>query len=247
LTNADYLASRCEQIDPLARIEDDAVLPGDPRDFDPAFADSDGANITNAVDGEVGIDTTHFSVIDANGIVVSWTSTIEGTWGSGITVPGYGFLLNNELTDFNFEPQKNESEDDFKPGANDVAPFKRPRSSMAPTLVFKGDDFVAAYGSPGGSTIINSVVNITVNLVDHSMSIQDAIDAPRISSGGGSISYEAFEADALEALTALGHTLRDEPGDIGSVQAVIVDPVTGMQYGGADSRRAGQVVGLPTP
>ncbi len=247
LTNADYLAPRCEQITTDARIEDDAVLPGDPRDFDPAFTGNNGANITNAVDGEVGIDTTHFSVIDANGNVVSWTSTIEGTWGSGITVPGYGFLLNNELTDFNFEPQFNDSAEDFKPGANDVAPFKRPRSSMAPTLVFKDDTFVGAYGSPGGSTIINSVVNITVNLVDHGMSIQDAIDAPRISSGGGSVSYEDFDAGALEALTALGHTLRDEPSEIGSVQAVIVDPVTGLQYGGADDRRAGTVVGLPTP
>lgn len=247
LTNADYLAPRCAQIAPDTRIDDEAVLPGDPRDFDPAFAGSNGATITNAVEGQSGIDTTHFSVIDVNGNVVSWTSTIEGTWGSGITVPGYGFLLNNELTDFNFLPQFDDSADDFKPGANDVAPFKRPRSSMAPTLVFKDDNFIAAYGSPGGSTIINSVVNITVNLVDHGMSIQDAIDAPRISSGGGSISYEDFDAEALEALTALGHTLRDEPSDIGSVQAVIVDPVTGLQYGGADDRRAGQVVGLPTP
>lgn len=247
LTNADYLAPRCDQIAIDSRIDDDAVLPGDPRDFDPAFASNNGATITNAVDGEVGIDTTHFSVIDENGIVVSWTSTIEGTWGSGMTVPGYGFLLNNELTDFNFEPQANSSADDFKPGANDVAPFKRPRSSMAPTLVFKDDKFIAAYGSPGGSTIINSVVNYTVNLIDHGMSVQEAIDAPRISSGGGTVSYEAFDADALEALRTLGHELRDDPSEIGSVQAVIVDPVTGLQYGGADDRRAGTVVGLPTP
>lgn len=247
LTNADYLAPRCAQITADARIADEAVLPGDPRDFDPAFGDANNANITNAVDGPVGIDTTHFSVIDENGNVVSWTSTIEGTWGSGMTVPGYGFLLNNELTDFNFVPQNNPDPDDFKPGANDVAPGKRPRSSMAPTLVFKDDKFVAAYGSPGGSTIINSVVNITVNLVDHGMSIQDAIDAPRISSGGGTVSYEAFSDESLEALRTLGHTLRDDPSDIGSVQAVVVDNETGLQYGGADDRRAGSVVGLPTP
>jgi len=247
LTNAEYLAPRCAQIATDTRIEDDAIVPGDPRDFDPAFAGSSSASITNAVEGPTGVDTTHFSVIDVNGNVVSWTSTIEGTWGSGITVPGYGFLLNNELTDFNFVPQAIDTAEDFKPGANDVAAFKRPRSSMAPVLVFKDDDFIAAYGSPGGSTIINSVVNITVNLIDHGMSIQEAIDAPRISSGGGTVSYEAFEAEALEALRTLGHTLRDEPRDIGSVQAVIVDPASKMQYGGADSRRAGTVVGLPTP
>jgi len=90
-------------------------------------------------------------------------------------------------------------------------------------------------------------VNITVNLIDHGMSIQEAIDAPRISSGGGTVTYEEFDAGALEDLRTLGHTLRDEPRDIGSVQAVIVDSATGMQYGGADDRRAGSVVGLPTP
>ena len=235
-----------------SRIADEEIVPGDPRAFDPAFPDiTEEANVGNAAEGEVGIDTTHFSVIDENGNVVSWTSTIEGTWGTGITVPGYGFLLNNELTDFNFVPQANDGAaegEDFAPGANDVAPGKRPRSSMSPTIVFGGGDFLAAYGSPGGSTIINSVVNTTVNLVDHGLSVQEAIDAPRISvtSPTGSVAYEAaFDATALEGLRTLGHTLRDAPGDIGSVQAVVVDPATGDQYGGADDRRAGTVRGLP--
>ena len=244
-----YLDPRCEQISADARIDDDAVVPGDPRPFDPDFG-GDAEEIGAATDGPTGIDTTHFTVIDANGNVVTWTSTIEGTWGSGITVPGYGFLLNNELTDFNFFPQENLDPADFAPGANDVGPFKRPRSSMAPTLVFAPEDagggFLAAYGSPGGSTIINSVVNVTANLIDHGLSIQDAIDAPRISTSGGSVSYEAgFDEDALETLRELGHELDDEPSDeIGSVQAVVVDPATGLQYGGADARRAGTVVGI---
>ncbi len=248
LLNADYLAPRCAQILVDQRIADDDIQPGDPRQFDPAFSTTAEATVTNGTEGTVGIDTTHFTVIDRNGNVVSWTSTIEGTWGSGITVPGYGFLLNNELTDFNFLPQADANPDDFKPGANDVAPGKRPRSSMAPTMVFRDDNFIAAYGSPGGSTIINSVVNITVNLIDHGMSIQDAIDAPRVSSSGGSIAYEAaFDTSALDQLTALGHTLRDSPSVIGSVQAVVVDQQNGAQHGGADSRRAGSVAGLPRP
>ncbi|MFK7853858.1 MAG: gamma-glutamyltransferase [Granulosicoccus sp.] len=244
LTNPDYLAERCSLISADTRIADETIDPGDPRQFDPAFAVENNASITAGNEGPVGIDTTHFTVIDGDGNVVSWTSTIEGTWGSGMTVPGYGFLLNNELTDFNFIPQAIDTVDEFRPGANDVAPGKRPRSSMAPTLVFRDGNFVAAYGSPGGSTIINSVVNITVNLFDHGMNVQEAINAPRISSGGGTVTYEAFDEATLTALTDLGHTLRDEPRDIGSVQAVFVDD-DGMVFGGADSRRAGTVVGIP--
>lgn len=248
LLNADYLEERCSLIATDARIDDESVVPGDPRLFDPAFAVQNEAQISNAAEGEVGIDTTHFTVIDENGNVVSWTSTIEGTWGSGITVPEYGFLLNNELTDFNFVPQANDTVEEFAPGANDVAPGKRPRSSMAPTIVLKDDAVVAAYGSPGGSTIINSVVNMTVNLIDHGLTVQEAIDAPRISSSGGTISFEeGFDEAALTALTTLGHTLRDDPSEIGSVQAITIEGSSGMVSAGADSRRAGTVEGLPRP
>ncbi|MFK8079921.1 MAG: gamma-glutamyltransferase [Granulosicoccus sp.] len=249
LLSPEYLAERCSLINTDARIAEEDVVPGDPRLFDPAFAVNNGSQVGTAEEGEVGIDTTHFTVIDANGLVVSWTSTIEGTWGSGITVPGYGFLLNNELTDFNSVPQANDSEENFAPGANDVAPNKRPRSSMAPTLVLNDGAFVAAYGSPGGSTIINSVVNMTVNLIDHGMTVQEAIDAPRISGGFGTVSYEeGFTEETLAGLRALGHNLRDEPSDgIGSVQAVTVQASTGLVSGGADGRRAGTVEGLPRP
>ena len=143
---------------------------------------------------EKGVHTTHFSVVDKHGNVVSYTTTIENTWGTGITVPGYGFLLNNELTDFNFDPTFNPVTGN--PGANDVAPFKRPRSSMSPTIMFRNGRPLAAYGSPGGATIINSVLNITLNLIDHGMSIQQAIDAPRLSvtSAAGTVSCEGTES-----------------------------------------------------
>jgi gamma-glutamyltranspeptidase / glutathione hydrolase len=200
--------------------------------------------------------TTHFSIVDRWGNVVSVTSTIEFTWGSGITVPGYGFLLNNELTDFNFLPAADAAEGN--PGANDVAPGKRPRSSMAPTILFKNGKPVAAYGSPGGATIINSVFNVTLNLIDHGMSMQQAIDAPRLSvthaagkiscEGGRDFMQPQFSVAAQDALRALGH---DGPGEIGtdgckesigSVQAVVIDLATGEHSGAADRRREGTVI-----
>jgi gamma-glutamyltranspeptidase/glutathione hydrolase len=213
---------------------------------------------------EKGVHTTHFSVVDKYGNVVSYTTTIENTWGTGITVPGYGFLLNNELTDFNFVPALNPATGN--PGANDVAPLKRPRSSMSPTIMFRNGRPLAAYGSPGGATIINSVLNITLNLIDHGMTIQQAIDAPRLSVTGaaGTVSCEGTEdfmvpeipIASQDALRNLGHlglggvaALGTDAclATIGSVQGVIVDLQTGKQYGGADQRREGTVIGLPRP
>jgi len=189
--------------------------------------------------------TTHYSVVDKSGNVVSFTTTIEAGWGTGIMVPGYGFLLNNELTDFNFG--LNPHPCFGGPGANDVQGGKRPRSSMSPTILLKDGEPIAAYGSPGGATIINSVINMTLNLVDHDMAIKDAVEAPRISvtSATGAISREAgFDPAVIAALQALGHTVNN-PGTIGNVNAVVIDLRTGKQYGAVDSSREGGLIGLP--
>jgi gamma-glutamyltranspeptidase/glutathione hydrolase len=187
---------------------------------------------------------------------VSYTTTIENTWGTGITVPGYGFLLNNELTDLNFVPTADPATGN--PGANDVAPLKRPRSSMSPTLLFRHGKPVVAYGSPGGATIINSVLNTTLNLVDHGMELQQAIDAPRLSVTGaaGAVSCEggqpfmqpALTAESFAALAALGHLMPAAgtcAATIGSVQGVAIDLRTGERWGGADQRREGTVIVVP--
>lgn len=213
--------------------------PGDPW----AYEETSGASA--AAELEESLHTTHFSVVDKWGNVVSYTTTIEDIWGTGITVPGYGFLLNNELTDFNMQPRADAAIGD--PGANDVAGGKRPRSSMTPTMLFRGDEPFAAYGSPGGARIINTVLGITLNLIDHQMSIQQAIDAPRISvtNPAGRVDLEPhFPQAAADGLAALGHPLNPRLV-IGSVQAVVIDLQTGKQYGGADSRREGTVIGLP--
>jgi gamma-glutamyltranspeptidase/glutathione hydrolase len=250
LLHPEYLATRAALIQADARI--DTPQAGDPLPWDSAVS----ARPQPSRARQESPHTTHFSIVDRWGNVVSVTSTIEFTWGSGITVPGYGFLLNNELTDFNFLPAAAAAAGN--PGANDVAPGKRPRSSMAPTMLFKNGKPVAAYGSPGGATIINSVFNVTLNLIDHGMSMQQAIDAPRLSvthaagriscEGGRDFMQPQFSVAAQDALRALGHNGLGETGtdgcqeSIGSVQAVVIDLVTGEHGGAADPRREGTVI-----
>ncbi|MDE1981456.1 MAG: gamma-glutamyltransferase [Betaproteobacteria bacterium] len=191
--------------------------------------------------GQEGLHTTHFSVVDAQGNVVSCTSTVEDAWGSGILVPGYGFLLNNELTDFNRVPRAGAQD----PGANDVRPGLRPRSSMAPTLVFRGDRWWLAYGSPGGVTIISSVLETTQALLDDALPADAAVRLPRyavLDAEGHTLVERELPRPLLEALTARGHLLKEADGPIGSVQVVGEDPVTHERWGAADPRRDGTVL-----
>ena len=242
LLSDEYAAERSALIDPFSR--QDFVEAGDPWPYD--SGDSKGKPNSAQQADEEGRNTTHFSIVDRDGNIVTWTSTIESGWGTGLMVPGYGFMLNNELTDFNSTPQYNPDPDNFNPGANDVAPGKRPRSSMAPTIIFDGKKPVAAFGSPGGSTIIWSVANMSLNLIDHEMVMQEAIDAPRIAqtSANGSTRRElGFSDMVLQELTDLGHTLR-APSVIGSVQTVIIDQQGQQQLGAADKRRIGGVVSV---
>lgn len=244
-----YLGPRRSAIRTDARIA--RPMPGEPWRCGGKATDA-GAPPRPVEEEKGGRHTTHFSVVDRRGNVVSYTTTIESTWGSGIMVPGHGFLLNNELTDFNFTPQFDRATGN--PGANDVAPFKRPRSSMAPTMIFSDGQPLVAYGSPGGATIINSVLNVTLNLIDHRMDIQRAIDAPRLSvtSPAGGVRCEpGFPQSSLRHLMMLGHRMPvadNTPScsaSIGAVQAVVIDLRTGAQFGGADPRREGTVVTLP--
>jgi gamma-glutamyltranspeptidase / glutathione hydrolase len=268
LIDSTYATIRGAPIKPDARITPNPVA-GDPRPYDvPCIAGGTRVAAVESFAGPGG-STTHFSVVDKWGNMVSYTNTIESSHGAGIFAgyyPGgctdlscfrsFGFLLNNELTDFNLTPSTNPFTG--QRATNDVAPDKRPRSSMTPTMIFNAaGEPVIAYGSPGGATIINSVFNVTLNLIDHGMTMQDAIDAPRLSvtAAGGAINidtgapgsaFTGFSPAALAGMRALGHTV-NAPADIGSVQAVVVDAQTGKQYGGADTRREGTVIGLPRP
>ncbi|MBK5502134.1 gamma-glutamyltransferase [Peribacillus sp. TH14] len=180
--------------------------------------------------------TTHFSVMDKWGNMVSYTTTIEQVFGSGIMVPDYGFMLNNEMTDFDATPG----------GVNQVEPGKRPRSSMSPTFILKDGQPFMAIGSPGGATIISSVSETIMNVIDHHMSIQEAILMPRIYSASyPTVRWEpGIEQNTRLELMAKGHVYEEQPQHIGNVQAVIFDYEHGKMYGGADNTRQGTVLGV---
>lgn len=199
-------------------IRDDAVLtsplaPGDPRD--PAACATSGTAAPTTYEGE---NTTHLTVADKWGNVVAYTLTIESTGGSGITVPGRGFLLNNELTDFSFAPANPAVHDPNLPG-----PGKRPRSSMSPTIVLdRHDRPVLALGSPGGATIITTVLQTLTGVVDRDLPLVEAIAAPRASQRNQTtteLEPGLWNSPLRAELEAIGHGFRQNP-EIGAATGV---------------------------
>ncbi|MFD9543273.1 gamma-glutamyltransferase [Streptomyces sp. NPDC060022] len=198
-------------------IKDDAVLtsplaPGDPRHPVPCAAGGTAAPTT--FEGE---NTTHLTAADKWGNVVAYTLTIESTGGSGITVPGRGFLLNNELTDFSFAPANPAVHDPNLPG-----PGKRPRSSISPTIVLEHGKPVLALGSPGGATIITTVLQSLTGHVDRGLPLVEAIAAPRASqrnSATTEIEPGLWDSKVRGELESLGHVFRLNP-EIGAATGV---------------------------
>ncbi|MFG3251656.1 gamma-glutamyltransferase [Streptomyces sp. NPDC048187] len=199
-------------------IRDDAVLtsplaPGDPRH--PGRCAGGGTAAPTTYEGE---NTTHLTTADKWGNVVAYTLTIEQTGGSGITVPGRGFLLNNELTDFSFAPANPAVHDPNLPG-----PGKRPRSSIAPTIVLdRHHKPVVALGSPGGATIITTVLQTLTGFLDRGLPLVDAIAAPRASQRNAAqteLEPGLYDSRLRAELEALGHSFKPNP-EIGAATAV---------------------------
>ncbi|WP_461021244.1 gamma-glutamyltransferase [Thalassiella azotivora] len=186
-----------------------------------------------------GVSTTHLTTADRWGNVVAYTLTIEQTGGSGIVVPGRGFLLNNELTDFSFTDTQG-GEDPNLPG-----PGKRPRSSMAPTIVLDDGRPVLALGSPGGSTIITTVLQVLVAHLDRGLPLLDAVAAPRATQRNtpAVVAEDGFPRADLEAL---GHRFT-ATGEIGAVAAVRVLPGGLLQAVAEPERRGGGSAGVVRP
>ncbi|MFJ1840723.1 MULTISPECIES: gamma-glutamyltransferase [unclassified Streptomyces] len=198
-------------------IKDDAVLtsplaPGDPGH--PADCRAGGTAAPTTYEGE---NTTHLTTADKWGNVVAYTLTIEQTGGSGITVPGRGYLLNNELTDFSFAPANPAVHDPNLPG-----PGKRPRSSISPTIVLRHGEPVLALGSPGGATIITTVLQSLIGTVDRGLPLVDAIAAPRASQRNAAtteLEPGLWNSPVRARLESLGHVFKLNP-EIGAATGV---------------------------
>jgi gamma-glutamyltranspeptidase/glutathione hydrolase len=226
LVSRDYLAARSRLISPDTTLN--GVEAGSPPGAAVALADTLTPDVPS---------TSHFVVIDRTGQVVTETSTIESSFGSGLMVNGY--YLNNELTDFSLAPER-----DGRPVANRVEPGKRPRSSMAPTLVYGPEGKLRlAVGAAGGATIPVQVLRVIIGVIDWKLTAGEALALPVLFAPGGSAVYvekgSALEA-MIPALKALGHsevTAREMP-----LKANAIEVVDGKLRGAADPRSEGAVV-----
>ena len=183
--------------------------------------------------------TTHFSIVDKEGNMVSLTYTLEWGYGSHIVVEGAGFLLNNEMGDFNAVPGVTDESGLIGTEANRIRPEKRMLSSMTPTIVARDGVPVFATGTPGGKTIINTTLQTILNIIDHGMTIAESIEAGRIHHqwlpDRTLMEERNFSPDTVAIYESLGHNVR-RIGSIGSAMGVYHDHDTGVFHGAADSR-----------
>lgn len=234
LLHPDYIEERRSLISLESVMED--IEPGDPWAYQEGTANYEAEASAHDSESSPG-ETTHFTVADRWGNVVSYTSTIEQIFGSGIMVPGYGIMLNNELTDFDAVPG----------GANEVQPNKRPLSSMTPTMVLEDGQPVLTLGSPGGPRIITAVLQVFLNIAEYDMDLQDAVAEPRIYNTHTTQTWweTGVPDDVRVYMTQMGHDFQTNPNSVGNVQSILIE--NGEFYGVADERRDGSAIGVNRP
>jgi gamma-glutamyltranspeptidase/glutathione hydrolase len=195
-----------------------------------------------------GDSTTHFSVIDGDGMAVSMTYTLERSFGSGIVVKGAGFVLNNEMIDFNWFPGVTDRGGNIGTDANQIAPGKRMLSSQTPTIVARDGKVFLITGSPGSRTIINTSLQVVINVIDFGMTPREAVDAPRLhhqwfpDRARFEGAYDREYAAAVAKLKAMGHSVVGTKQ--GDAHTIWVDPKTGAYHGAADKRIDGKAAGF---
>jgi gamma-glutamyltranspeptidase/glutathione hydrolase len=188
-------------------------------------------------------ETTHFTVIDAEGNAVANTYTLNNSYGSAVVAKGTGVLMNDEMDDFAAKPGTPNLYGLIQGERNAVAPRKRPLSAMTPTFVLRKDSSLwFTVGSPGGPTIINTVLDVITNVIDYGMNIQQAIDAPRIHHQWlpDELVYEPYglSGDTQRALARRGHKLVDKPRYLGDCEGIMIEEKTGIRLGATDPRRS---------
>lgn len=188
-------------------------------------------------------ETTHFTVVDAEGNAVANTYTLNNSYGSAVVAKGTGVIMNDEMDDFAAKPGVPNLYGLIQGERNSVAPHKRPLSAMTPTFVLRKDGSLwFTVGSPGGPTIINTVLDVVTNVIDYNMNIQQAIDAPRIHHQWlpDELVYEPYglSGDTQKALTARGHKLVDKPRYLGDCEGIMIEEKTGIRLGATDPRRS---------
>ncbi len=208
------------------------------------------------------VHTTHYSVVDPEGNAVSVTTTLNESFGSHVTAEGLGFLLNDEMDDFTSKPGVPNIFGLIQGPANAIGPGKRPLSAMAPTIVLKGDKLFLVLGAEGGPTIITTVANVLMGVVDYGLNIQQAVNAPRFHEQWlpDEIKMEkvGFSPDTVRILEHMGHKVSADasvdslPGKVhssrdeywGDAQCIEIDPDTGERLGASDGRNDGKAVGF---
>jgi gamma-glutamyltranspeptidase/glutathione hydrolase len=219
LTAKEYAATLRKTIDPEKAVPSNTITPGKPQPYE-----------SN--------ETTHFSIVDTFGNAVSNTYTINFSYGSGIVVEGAGFLLNNEMDDFSAKPGVPNAYGLIGGEANKIEPNKRMLSSMSPTIVkHQGENFLIT-GSPGGSRIITTTLQVIMNVIDHGLNIQSAVAAPRIHHQWLPDELrieEGISVDTIKILQKKGHRVKQQEA-MGAIQSIIIKD--GMMYGGADPRKS---------
>ena len=193
-------------------------------------------------------ETTQFSVVDKDGNAVSNTFTLEGGYGSHVVVRGAGFLLNNEMGDFNKKPGETNIQGDIGTPANLIEPGKRMLSSMSPTIVARNGRLFMVTGSPGGRTIINTVMEVVLNATGFGMNAREAVDAPRLHHQWlpdvATFERDALADSTLSRLRGMGHTV-EQRGRQGDAHTIIFDPKTKTAYGANDRRSSDSKASRP--
>ena len=220
--------------------------------IDPAISSRSvelGKDIVTVTVPEEPAETTHYSVIDREGMAVATTTTLEGGYGSHVVVKGAGFLLNNEMGDFNPKPGETNTTGDVGTPANVIAPGKRMLSSMTPTMVLKDGKLVLVTGSPGGRTIINTVFTIVLGIVEYGLTGREAVDLARIHHqwlpDKVTIEKDRRPSQAvLEKLKAMGHTISAGVSQ-GDANTIWVAP-DGSVFGVQEKRTADGKASVPT-